>query len=108
MLEPLGHWLATFLSREGHVHSTSPPTNQEDLKRTLRPADVLLVEGTSIISIAIKYLTQSTWSHAALYVGDAVQGTGEPRDDHILVEADLMQGVRSVDLRRYAGFHCRV
>jgi Permuted papain-like amidase enzyme, YaeF/YiiX, C92 family len=108
MLEPLGHWLATFLSREGHVHSTSPPTNQEVLKRTLRPADVLLVEGTSIISIAIKYLTQSTWSHAALYVGDAVQGTGEPRDDHMLVEADLMEGVRSVGLQRYAGYHCRV
>src|SRR5277367_1778607 len=85
MLEALGHRLATFLSREGHVHSTSPPTNQEVLKRTIRPADVLLVEGTSIISTAIKYLTQSTWSHAALYVGDAIQGMGEPRDDHILV-----------------------
>jgi hypothetical protein len=108
MLEALGHRLAAFLSQEGHLHSTSPPTNQEVLKRTIRPADVLLVEGTSIISAAIKYLTQSTWSHAALYVGDAIQGTGEPRDDHMLVEANLMEGVRWIDLQRYAGFHCRV
>src|SRR5271170_982518 len=108
MLGALGNRLAAFLSKDGHVHSTSPPTNQGLLKRALRPADVLLVEGTSIISTAIKYLTQSTWSHAALYVGDAIQGMGEPRDGHILIEADLMEGVRSVDLQRYAGFHCRV
>ena len=108
MLEALGHRLATFLSREGHVHSTSPPTNQEFLKRTLRPADVLVVEGTSIIATAIKYLTQSTWSHAALYVGEGFQGTGEPGDDHRFVEADLMEGVRSVGLQRYAGFDCRI
>ncbi len=37
---------------------------------TLRKGDVLLVEGTSRFSSAIKYLTQSTWSHAALYIGD--------------------------------------
>src|SRR5271166_4369188 len=108
MLEALGHQLAAFLSRERHVHGTSPPTNQEFLKRTLRPADVLLVEGTSIIATAIKYLTQSTWSHAALYVGDGFRGTREPGGDHGFVEADLMDGVRSAGLQRYAGFHCRI
>ena len=37
---------------------------------TIRPADVLLVEGArSKINSAIRYLTQSTWSHAAFYVG---------------------------------------
>ncbi len=104
MLEALGHRLATFLSRERHVHGTSPATNQEFLKLALRPADVLLVEGTSVISTAIKYLTQSTWSHAALFVGDAIQGTG----DYSFVEADLVEGVRSVGLQNYAGYHCRV
>ena len=42
----------------------------------LQPGDVLLVEGNSRVSVAIKYLTQSTWSHAALYIGDAL---GPPR-----------------------------
>jgi hypothetical protein len=108
MLGALGDRLAAFLSKDGHVHSTSPPTNQELLKRALRPADVLLVEGTSIIATAIKYLTQSTWSHAALYVGDAIYGAGQPRDGYMFIEADLMDGVRAVDLQKYAGYHCRV
>ena len=42
------------------------------LAATLRPGDVLLVEGNTRLSVAIKYLTQSTWSHAALFVGAAV------------------------------------
>ena len=36
------------------------------LRATLQPGDVLLVEGNNHISGVIKYLTQSTWSHAAL------------------------------------------
>ena len=40
--------------------ATSPP---ELLAAALKPGDVLLVEGTSRFSSAIKYLTQSTWSH---------------------------------------------
>ena len=100
--------MAAFLSKEGHVHSTSQPTSQKLLKRALRPADVLLVEGTSIIATAIKYLTQSTWSHAALCIGDATQGTGESEHEPMFVEADLMDGVRRVGLQRYAGHHCRI
>ena len=53
----------------------------------LQPGDILLVEGNSRVSTAIKYLTQSTWSHVALYVGD---GT--------LVEADLVNGAAEVVL----------
>jgi hypothetical protein len=33
---------------------------------------VLLIEGNTRLSVIIKYLTQSTWSHAALYVGDVL------------------------------------
>jgi hypothetical protein len=36
---------------------------------TLLPGDVLLVEGDTGTSGVIKCLTQSTWSHAALFVG---------------------------------------
>jgi hypothetical protein len=39
------------------------------LRDTLRPGDVLLVEGKGRISGGIKYLTQSTWSHFALLHG---------------------------------------
>jgi len=64
--EKIGRVLASFFSRERHAHGTSPPTPSNRLLSCLEPADVLLVEGNSQISTAIKYLTQSTWSHAAL------------------------------------------
>ena|SRR5215471_12346636 len=46
---------------------TSPSRiqNPSALERAIQPADMLLVAGNRKISTAIKYLTQSTWSHAA-------------------------------------------
>jgi hypothetical protein len=78
------------------------------LRVTLRPGDVLLVEGNNHISGVIKYLTQSTWSHAALYVGpigDRVTPEGEPL---VLVEANIGQGVVAAPLSKYSRFHTRI
>jgi hypothetical protein len=71
------------------------------------PADILLVEGTSHISTAIKYLTQSTWSHSALYVGEYGREL-LPQPGHCFVEADLLGGVRSVGIDTFTGFHTRI
>jgi hypothetical protein len=91
----LGFRLARYLSAEVHQHSSAPPTHGERLRASLRPSDVLLVEGHSRFSTAIKYFTQSTWSHAALYVGpQALSETTAPRH-HCFVEADVTEGVRS-------------
>lgn len=98
----LGRFLARHLARPRPGHSSLPATTPEDLGAVLQPGDVLLVEGTSRLSTAIKYLTQSTWSHAALYVGDRLGGSA------MLVEADLVEGVRLVPLSLYAGMHTRV
>src|SRR5205085_12065665 len=35
----------------------------------IRPGDVLLIAGRSRVSEVIKLITQSQWSHAALYIG---------------------------------------
>jgi hypothetical protein len=78
------------------------------LEVLLRPGDVLLIEGNNRISGIIKYLTQSTWSHAALYVGamaGRVHRDGEP---HVLVEAEISSGVASAPLSKYLDFHTRV
>ena len=93
----IGRRLSRYLSEPGHTNGTSMPTRSELLAAHLQPGDVLLVEGTSRISSAIKYLTQSTWSHAALFVGN----------DSFL-EVDMVQGVRLVHLSHFAGFHCRI
>lgn len=103
----LGRRLARFLSKQLHVHGIAPETPPELLREILRPGDVLLVEGHSRVSTAIKYLTQSTWSHAALYVGKHLaQAGGNP--DHCFIEADIVDGVRSVGLQEYAGYHTRI
>lgn len=79
-----------------------------DLEACLKPGDVLLVDGNQRISTAIKYLTQSTWSHAAFYVG---RDAGL-RDSHgypaSLIEADVEKGVVATALTRYLGFNMRI
>jgi hypothetical protein len=70
----------------------------------LQAGDILLVEGNTRISTAIKYLTQSSWSHACLYVG----GGAEASEVANLLEADLNHGVRLVSVERYANFNLRI
>ncbi len=101
----LGQRLARFLARPRHVHSTSAPADLQRLQACLRPGDVLLVEGHSRVSTAIKYLTQSTWSHAALYTGP-LSGAGDAVP--CFVEADMVDGVRAVPLSQFSGLHARV
>ncbi|MBA7479569.1 hypothetical protein ES703_20932 [subsurface metagenome] len=107
ILEKAGRVLAGFLSRERHAHQATPPTSPDKLLACIEPADVLLVEGNSQISTAIKYLTQSTWSHAALYVGSLGDGR-RTQPAHCFVEADLTEGVRSVGIDAFAGRATRI
>jgi len=107
-LHRAGLAIARYLMAEVEAHPLTAPEPIERLRRIMQPGDVLLVEGRSRVSQPIKYLTQSTWSHAALFVGplsDRVQPDGEP---DVLVEADLADGVRSSPLSRYRDSHVRV
>jgi hypothetical protein len=100
----LGRYLSQPIKQYRPLNTSVPGA----LEATLRPGDVLLVEGNTRVSAAIKYLTQSTWSHAALYVGDAVGTAEEDGEPHTLVEADMVQGVCAVPLSRYAALHTRI
>lgn len=105
MRQWLGRSLARYLGTPGRTAVIGYPTDLRLLAAAVRPGDVLLVEGSSRVSTAIKYLTQSTWSHAALYVGPLDAQTTEPR---CLVEADIHDGVRAVPLSHLDGYHCRI
>lgn len=98
-----GQALAQYLTRPVRTYEPFAVSDVTILRQILQPADVLLVEGNTRVSTAIKYLTQSTWSHACLYVGDA---QGANRSD--LVEADIVQGVITVPLEKYAEFNVRI
>ncbi len=81
----------------------------EFLAMTLKPCDVLLVEGApSKISSAIKYLTQSTWSHAALYVGKGLGLTNDDGEPLVLIEAELGEGVIASPLSKYTSYNTRI
>ena len=98
MIDGIGRIIAQYLEKPAEGYEPYTPSDPEALRATLKPGDVLLVEGSNHISGVIKYLTQSTWSHAALYVGpvgDRVSADGEPL---VLVEADIGKGVVAVPL----------
>ncbi len=106
-LQSLGRLLARYLSRPNARYAPLATSSAEQLEAALRPCDVLLIEGNTRISTAIKYLTQSTWSHAALYLGvGPFAGRFEGR--HVMIEADLVEGVRLVDLDTCANFNVRI
>lgn len=108
LLGAIGDRLAAFLlARRPHgamVATVAP----ERLEAALRPGDVLLVEGESRISMPIKMLTQSNWSHAALFVGSRWPGAAAAPEPLTLIEADLRAGVRAVPLAAYAHMHTRI
>ncbi len=108
VLDGVGRLLAHKLEKPAEGYEPFTPSDPAALRMVLRPGDVLLVEGTNRISGVIKYLTQSTWSHAALYVGhigDRETAEGEPLT---LVEANIGQGVVAAPLSKYARYHTRV
>lgn len=107
VLDRIGNWLGRILTRPVHVHDATRAASAVELRRCLEPGDVLLVEGHSRISVAIKYLTQSTWSHAALYVGDLTHVAAVP-SDCCFIEADIVEGVRAVPVAEFTGLHSRI
>mgnify|MGYP001196217278 CR=1 FL=1 len=100
----LGKKLASFLSKSPPSYQRLEDISLEDLAFVLESGDIVLVEGDTRISTAIKYLTQSSWSHACLYVGGSDLGVR----DLALLEADLLEGVRMVSLEHYSGFNLRI
>jgi len=107
MFDSAGRALARYLSKPiGRPGGN--PVDAALVAQTLNPGDVLLVEGNNRMSAAIKYLTQSTWSHAALYVGPRPELPQIEGEAATLVEADVLEGVRAVPLSCYSNFRVRI
>ena len=109
LLDWVGTIIARQLAKPTSGYKPYAAARPELVAMTIRPADVLLVEGRrSKINSAIRYLTQSTWSHACLYVGLGAklgEADGEPL---VLVEAELGKGVIASPLSKYATFNTRI
>lgn len=111
--------VAHFLNRRVTTYELKVPNDMTRLYRHIRKGDVVLVEGELRISQLVKYVTQSQWSHSALYVGDELLSRGGPlREqalanfgelaDRLIVEALTDEGVIAVPLAKYRGHNLRL
>lgn len=110
--------LVDYLTQPLPSYESRGRNNLQALKRHIRKGDVVLVEGDQRISAVIKVLTQSSWSHAALYIGDEllIRG-GELREraldrfgdeaEFLIVEA-LAEGVVASPLIKYVDYNIRL
>ena len=97
-----------------------PLSDFDRISYELRPCDIILVEGRSRISEVIKVITQSPWSHSALYIGrlhdiedplarNIVRNHFEGRlDKQLLIESLLGEGTIISPLDKYKDFHIRI
>jgi len=104
ILGGLGRRLARYLDQPLEHYNTFDATGEQELAAILQPGDVLLIEGNTRVSRVIKYITQSIWSHAALYIGDRIN----PSADGSLIEVDIVEGVTAVPLSKYAHLNTRI
>jgi len=100
--------LVRYLNSSARKYEPFAISSPETLESVLQVADVILVEGNQRFSTAVKYLTQSTWSHAAIYVGHAKDLDSLPDGTPAIVEADLKNGVIAAPLSKYAGLNTRI
>lgn len=115
----LGKCLSNFL-----VKDTAPSSyllcDFERISYEVRPGDVLLVEGRSRVSEVIKMITQSPWSHSALYIGK-IHDIEDPEkqqivrqysdyddNEQLLIEAVLGKGTVITPLNEYHQDHLRI
>lgn len=108
MLDRIGRLIAAYLQKPTPGYEPFTPPDPKALRATIKPGDILLIEGHNRISAFIKYLTQSTWSHAALYVGPIADKEGVDGEPCELVESNLDNGVIAVPLSKYFEFHTRI
>jgi hypothetical protein len=115
----LSDWFVKRLTRPRRRYHRFIYNSPEKLKATIAPGDVLLVEGDQRISQAIKYLTMSTWSHSALFIGDAllrrdpatraeVQRRFGREAKYLIVEALVDKGVVVSPLVKYLDLNIRI
>jgi Permuted papain-like amidase enzyme, YaeF/YiiX, C92 family len=119
LLQKLSRAAVNILTKPLKSYQLSIPNDLVNLKHHIRRGDVVLIEGNERISECIKYLTQSSWSHSALYVGDEPLRRDPKRRDefaeeygedanHLLVEALVETGVVLSPLSKYRDFNIRV
>ena len=111
--------VSRWLMKE-HLRPEMPLSDFDRLRYEIRPGDILLVAGRSRVSEIIRLTTQSTWTHAMIYVGRlydiedpalrAVVKTAYQGEDseQLVVETLLGKGTIVTPLSHYQHHHVRI
>lgn len=108
LLDRIGHRMAKALLHQVSGYEPYTPSDYDTLWATLQPGDILLVEGNQFVSSTIKYLTNSTWSHSAFYVGHELPRPSDGSERPRLIESVLGEGCIAVPLSRYSTYNTRI
>ena len=117
--DALTRGLVNYLMAEQPTYQRRVPNDIDRMREELRPGDVVLVEGKSRISRIIMTLSQSSWSHAGMYIGDALLRWGGPRAEealqefgpeaaYLVLESDMADGVRVKPVAWYGDHNLRI
>jgi len=119
----LGNWIISKMGKWLTKQRSAKRSYLCDFDRIcyeIRPCDVLLIEGSNRVSNIIKQITQSPWSHAALYIGrthdiddqDIRQHLRQfyhgPSENQLLIESMLGSGPSIVPITYYKDDHIRI
>jgi Permuted papain-like amidase enzyme, YaeF/YiiX, C92 family len=115
----LADWFLRQITRPRRHYRRFVYNDPQKLKARMEPGDVLLVDGDQRVSEAVKYLTQSSWSHSALFIGDAQLRRDEAtrretlrrfgrESRFLIVEALVEKGVIISPLIKYLDLNVRI
>ncbi len=120
MFKWLNEWFIKELTQNGPPTSDLPLCDFDRILYEIRLCDVVLVEGQNRVSEVIKIITQSAWSHAALYIGrlhdienpklrNLISSTFQgPPDTPLIIESILGKGTIVSPLTVYAKDNLRI
>ncbi|HEX2549494.1 MAG TPA: YiiX/YebB-like N1pC/P60 family cysteine hydrolase [Gammaproteobacteria bacterium] len=98
----------------------APPGDFNRLKYEVRPGDVVLIDGLSRVSKVIRTITQSPWTHSALYIGRlhdiedhtlrkiVMQHMKKRENVRLIIESMPGQGMIVSPLSTYRKHHIRI
>ncbi|HEC12743.1 MAG TPA: hypothetical protein ENI80_05765 [Acidiferrobacteraceae bacterium] len=123
MLNGVRRWIGSKVITRLNREVEAPVRSLSDFDRLcdeIRPCDILLVEGRSPVSNIIKTITQSPWSHAAIYIGrlrdievPAVRArvakySDTDQNTQVVIEAILGKGTIVTPLDKYHDYRVRL
>lgn len=109
-----------FLSKSDKLPKRTYLTDFNRMAKEIKPADVLLLESHTHFGNIVRLITESTWTHAALYIGRpqdiedqksreiVLNYTKQFSSDQLLIESTVGYGTIISPLDKYKNEHIRI